>query len=413
MVKYTTKKLNNGLEVIHHQDTNTSVAVINMLYKVGSRNELPTQTGIAHLFEHLMFCGSKHAPDFDEPLQQAGGENNAFTNNDITNYYNVLPADNIDTALWLESDRMAYLDLTQNSLDIQKKVVLEEFQEVCLNKPYGDSWHHVSALAYKSYPYRWPTIGVDPTHIESVTHADAMQFYDTYYQPGNAILSIASPYPDEYIFNKAEHWFGDINGKEVTTGFPATEEFASKNQAKEVFGNVTAQHIFLAFPMVERLHPDYYQYDLLSDILGYGKSSRLFTNILQEKGLFSSITAYITGVHGPGLFIVEGRLLNGVSINEARSAMWVELNTLCDTLMEERELQKVKNKAISSMIFGDVSLQNRAMNLAYYASLGKTEMMNQEDANYHAVTKEQIQQKAIELFKDQPHSELIYSPKQT
>ncbi len=410
MVKYITKKLDNGLEVIHHRDMNTSIAVVNMLYKVGSRNEIPTQTGIAHLFEHLMFCGSENAPDFDEPLQEAGGENNAFTNNDITNYYNLLPADNVDTALWLESDRMASLDLTQESLDIQKKVVIEEFQEVCLNKPYGDSWHYLSDLCYESYPYKWPTIGISPEHIESVQHNDAMSFYDQFYQPGNAILSIASPFEDGFILDKVDHWFGDIIGKQVTTLFPSRKPLTGDIVSTEVFGNVTAQHIFLAFPMVGRLHPDYYQYDLLSDLLGYGKSSRLITNILKSKGLFSSLTAYITGVEGPGLFIVEGRLLNDTSIDEARAAIWYELNSMCDNIIEEKELQKVKNKAISSMIFGDVSLQNRAMNLAYYASIGHTEMMNQEDHNYQAVTVEDIKKIALKLFREEPYRELIYSP---
>lgn len=410
MVKYVTKKLENGMEIIHHRDTNTSIAVVNTLYKVGSRNENPHQTGIAHLFEHLMFCGSENAPDFDEPLQQAGGENNAFTNNDITNYYNMLPADNMDTALWLESDRMAHLALTKESVDVQKKVVLEEFQEVCLNKPYGDSWHHVSALSYQNYPYRWPTIGYTPEHIESVSHADALGFYDKFYQPGNAILSIASPYTDQEVFNKVEHWFGDIKGKAVSSNFPKETALENKHISKEVFGNVNAQHIFFAFPMVERLHPEYYQYDLLSDVLGYGKSSRLIAKVIMEHGLFSTLSAYITGVEGPGLFVVEGRLLQDTTVDQAREAIWSELNLLCDTLMDEKELRKVKNKAISSMVFGDVSLQNRAMNLAYYASLGRTSMMNEEDDNYNKVTTEDIKKIANRIFKDQPYRELIYSP---
>ena len=413
MIKYETFKLDNGMEVIHHKDPMTSLAVVNLLYKVGSRNEAPTQTGIAHLFEHLMFSGSKHAPDFDQPLQEAGGENNAFTNTDITNYYNTLPAENMDTALWLEADRMADLSLTKHNVSVQKKVVIEEFQETCLNKPYGDSWHHVCDMSYTHYPYRWPTIGYDPSHVESVTMDDALRFYEDYYQPGNAVLSIASPYDHDHIANRVNHWFGDIKGKQVTVNLPEEKRLAEHFISKQVVGQVSAQHLFLIFPMPDRLHPDYYQYDLLSDILGYGKSSRLITRIIKDKGLFTSVSAYITGTMGPGLFVVEGRLLDGVSIDTARTALWTELNALCDQIIDNTELQKVKNKAISSMKFGDVSLLNRAMNLAYYGSLGKTEMMNQEDDNYQAVTAQQLITVANQLFRGNPHRELIYSPKRT
>lgn len=410
MIKFETFKLDNGMEVIHNKDEMTSLAVVNLLYKVGSRNEDPTQTGLAHLFEHLMFSGSKNAPDFDQPLQEAGGENNAFTNTDITNYYNTLPADNIDTALWLEADRMADLSLTQENLSIQKKVVIEEFQETCLNKPYGDSWHHVCDMSYANYPYRWPTIGYDPSHVESVTLDNALKFYGDYYQPGNAVLSIASPYDHGHIKKKVNHWFGDIQGKKVNVDLPNEIQLEEHFISKQVFGKVSAQHLFLVFPMPDRLHPDYYQYDLLSDILGYGKSSRLITRIVKPKSLFTSLSAYITGTMGPGLFIVEGRLQDGVSIDSARAALWTELNLLCDQAIENVELQKVKNKAISSMKFGDVSLLNRAMNLAYYGSLGKTEMMNQEDGNYEAVTSQQLSIVANRLFRENPHRELIYSP---
>ncbi len=412
MIKYETWKLDNGMEVIHHKDPMTSLAVVNLLYKVGSRNENPSQTGIAHLFEHLMFSGSKHAPDFDMPLQEAGGENNAFTNTDITNYYNTLPSENLDTALWLEADRMADLSLNKSSVSIQKKVVLEEFQETCLNKPFGDSWHHVCDLSYANYPYRWPTIGYLPSHIESVTLEDALKFYGDYYQPGNAVLSIASPYAHEHIVNRVNHWFGDIEGKTVHVNLPEEQVLDDHFISKQVFGKVSAQHLFLVFPMPDRLHPDYYQYDLLSDILGYGKSSRLIARIIKGKGLFTSLSAYITGTMGPGLFVVEGRLLDGVTIDTARAAIWEELNLLCDEKINATELQKVKNKAISSMKFGDVSLLNRAMNLAYYGSLGNTAMMNQEDDNYQAVTSQQLITVANKLFRTNPHRELIYSPEQ-
>lgn len=410
MIKFKTFKLDNGMEVIHHRDPNTSLAVVNLLYKVGSRNEDPSQTGIAHLFEHLMFSGSKHAPDFDLPLQEAGGENNAFTNTDITNYYNMLPADNIDTALWLEADRMADLSLTEDNVSIQKKVVIEEFQETCLNKPYGDSWHHVCEMSYSQYPYKWPTIGYKPSHVETVTRENALKFYADYYQPRNAVLSIASPYDHDSIIKRVNHWFGDIEGKQVDINLPLEKKLGDHFISKQVFGKVSAQHLFLIFPMPDRLHPNYYQYDLLSDILGYGKSSRLIARLIMSKSIFSSLSAYITGTMGPGLFIVEGRLLDGVSIDTARSAIWKELNLLCDEVISEKELQKVKNKAISSMKFGDVSLLNRAMNLAYYGSLGKPDMMNQEDENYDAVTSAHLIDVANKLFKENPHRELIYSP---
>ncbi len=410
MIEFKRHILDNGLEVILHHDPSSTMAAVNILYKVGSRNEVETQTGIAHLFEHLMFSGSKHAPDFDTPLQEAGGENNAFTNCDITNYYNLVPAPNIDTALWLESDRMANLSLTQESVDTQKKVVIEEFQETCLNKPYGDSWHHLSALAYKDYPYKWPTIGYTVDHISSVDMETAYAFYTSYYQPKNAVLCIASPYTYAEMLQKVEYYFGDIAGVDVHTDLPTSVESKPANESKTVVGRVPSKHIFLAFQMPHRNHKDYYIYDLLSDVLGYGPSSRLYNRLVKGKNLFTSLTAYVTGTTGPGLFIVEGRLADEVSVEAAQEGIWIELKEMANTLLAERELQKVKNKAISSMKFGDVNILNKAMNLAYYAALGDADIMNQEETRYESVTVEQIHQVAQALFVRDHYSELIYLP---
>lgn len=410
MVEFKRHILDNGLEVILHRDPSSTTAAVNVLYKVGSRNELETQTGLAHLFEHLMFSGSKHAPDFDTPLQEAGGENNAFTNCDITNYYNLVPSPNIDTALWLESDRMANLTLTQENVDTQKKVVIEEFQETCLNKPYGDSWHHLSALAYKDYPYKWPTIGYNTDHISTVSMDTAYAFYSSYYQPKNAVLCIASPYSYDTMLAKAQHFFGDITGVDVHTDLPNEIESKPSNESKSITGRVPSTHLFLAFQMPHRNHPDYYIYDLLSDMLGYGPSSRLYNRLVKGKNLFTSLTAYVTGTTGPGLFIVEGRLADAVDVSAAQEAIWIELREIATNVLEERELQKVKNKAISSMKFGDVNLLNKAMNLAYYAALGDPNIMNEEEARYESVTTAQINTIAKSMFISGHYSELIYLP---
>ncbi len=410
MIEFELHRLENGLEVVLHRDPQSTMSVVNILYKVGSRNELADKTGIAHLFEHLMFSGSKHAPDFDTPLQEAGGDNNAFTNSDITNYYDVIPTANIDTALWLEADRMQHLNLNEKSVDVQKKVVVEEFYETCLNKPYGDSWHHLSALAYKEYPYRWPTIGLEPDHITRVTIDDALTFYQRYYQPSNAILCIAGPLSYEKMLKKAQQYFGSIESTTVDNTISLQEPKLANSIKETLKKAVPSKQLFLAFPMPGRLDNAYYQYDLLSDVLGYGPSSRLYTELVKKAPFFTSINAYITGVSGPGLLIVEGRVSDSKNIEDAKAAVWQLLEAVTKSGISERELQKVKNKAISSMKFGDVSLLNKAMNLAYYTALGHTNTINEEEANYSKVTTQDIQQLSKALFIDQPHIELIYLP---
>ena len=410
MIEFEEFTLDNGLTVICHQDKQTQIAAVNMLYQVGSRNENPNKTGIAHLFEHLMFGGSLNAPNFDIPIQEAGGDNNAFTNADITNYYNMMPSQNIDIALWLEADRMANLTLNHETLDIQKKVVVEEFYETCLNKPYGDSWHKICALAYQGHTYMWPTIGLTTDHVQSISLEDAHQFYSNYYQPSNSILTIASPYDARVLRKKVEHWFGGISSNPITN--PETHENVPTPTTYEltVHQNVPAPHIFFVFPMPGRKDKDYYVYDLLSDVLGYGTSSRLYAKLVKEKHLFTSLNCYINGVEGPGLLIIDGRLAEGVSRSQAKAAIWDQLSLLTEKAVPEVELQKVKNKTLSSMRFSDVSLLNRAINLGYFASLGDVSLMNTEDKKYHAVTTEQILEVSNKIFLESKYFEVFYQP---
>lgn len=390
MIKYQKQILDNGLTVIVEQDKSTTLTAVNVLYKVGSRNEDPGKTGVAHLFEHLMFEGSMNAPDFDSPLQLAGGENNAFTNNDYTNYYELVPAYNIETALWLEADRMSQLSINQQSLDLQKKVVIEEFKEVCLNKPYGDNWHHLSALAYEKHPYKWPTIGLDISHIESASLQDIQSFYDRYYNPANAILTISGPMAHDEVFALVRKWFGNINGYPISSESLPQEELQLKVRYKLVEGSVPAPMFLIGCHMPGRADEDYYACDLLTDILSNGKSSRLHKSLVREKKIFSSVDCYISGSVDPGLIIIEGKPYQGVSSKESLASIWQELNEIQSAPPSGRELQKVKNKALSSIAMHDISILNKAASLAYFEHINMLDQINEQEDHYNRVTIEDI-----------------------
>ena len=313
VINYSRFELDNGLRVLVHEDKSTPMVAVNILYNVGARDESPEKTGFAHLFEHLMFGGSAHIPDFDDPIQMAGGDNNAFTNNDITNFYNILPAANIETAFWLESDRMRFLTLDEKVLDVQRRVVVEEFKETCLNQPYGDVWHHIADMAYKVHPYRWPTIGKVPKHIEEATIEDVQEFYQKFYLPNNAILVVSGNTSNEQVRSLTEKWFGEIpRGATPDRNIPQ-EPRQEKLQQRINQANVPVDAIFLAFHTPSRTHEDFYTTDLLSDILCNGQSSRLYRKLLKEQHLFVHIDCYITGSIDPGLLIIEGKLSEGVS----------------------------------------------------------------------------------------------------
>jgi zinc protease len=407
MIEFSRFILENGLKVLVQEDFSTPVVAINVLYDVGSKDESPELTGLAHLFEHLMFGGSKNIKDFDTPIQQAGGECNAFTNSDITNFYITLPVENIEIAFWLESDRMKSLSFSKKSLKTQQKVVIEEFKETTLNEPYGDMWHHLSEMSYKTHPYRWPTIGLEIDHISKVTVEDIKNFFYHHYCPNNAILVVSGPVKELQIKELCEKWFSDIPMGEIPKRAFLFDK-KEKEERKEIKAPVPSNAIYMAFNMPERLHPDYYTYDLISDILSNGRSARLFQKLVKENHLFSYIDAYLYGSIDPGIFIIEGRLLDEVSLEEAERAIWEELEKLKTTPIEENELQKLQNQVESTLIFSETGVQNKATNLAYFELVGDANLINTEAKLYQEVTIENIQKVANQTFRKENLSVLTY-----
>lgn len=408
MVKFERFRLSNGLKVLVHPDTSTPMAVVNVLYDVGARDEDEKQTGFAHLFEHLMFGGSVNIPDYDEPLQVAGGENNAYTTNDLTNYYCQLPADNLETAFWLESDRMLSLAFSKKSLDVQRKVVCEEFREHYINKPYGDVWHIMRELAYTTHPYKWMTIGKELPHIENAQLEDVKRFFFKHYTPCNAILVVAGNVTVEHVKALAEKWFGDIPaGTPYQRNLPQ-EPVQTSERRLTVHRNVPMDAIYKTWHMCSRMDDRYYAADLLSDILGGGASSRLYQALVKEQQLFSGINCYHFGSLDAGLFTIEGQLVKGVDIKLAEAAIEAELDKLRNQPVDERELQKVQNKTESVMAFEDMSVMNRAGSLAFYELLGDGELMNTEFDKYRAVTADQIHQLAADMLKSTNSNTLWY-----
>lgn len=374
------------------------MASVNVLYKVGARNENPEQTGLAHLFEHLMFGGSQNVKDFDVPLQMAGGENNAFTNNDYTNYYEAIPVENIETALWVESDRMRSLSINEHSLDVQRKVVCEEFAQRYLNEPYGDLWSLLRPMCYgERHPYSWPTIGRELSHIESVELPTVRQFYDRHYQPSNAILSIAAPMEVDKIFALAEKWFAEISSDQSTDNLPIFPP-VPKGGHMVIERDVPASMIYICFPTQGRTSAQVTALDVASDILSEGASSRLVQRLVKDRPLFSSVNAYISGDQGPGLFVVTGRLMASTSIEQAQQALWDELTEISTKEVSDYELQKVRNKAVANDMFSQINSMNKAMNLAYYEFLGSASLINEQISRHHAVSKAQITEHCAELL---------------
>ncbi len=398
MIKFERFVLGNGLKVLVHPDPSTPMAVVNVLYDVGARDEVPSKTGFAHLFEHLMFGGSVNIPDYDEPLQVAGGENNAYTTNDLTNYYCQLPADNLETAFWLESDRMLSLAFSKKSLDVQRKVVCEEFKEHYINKPYGDVWHTMRELAYKEHPYRWMTIGKELSHIENATLEDVKAFFFKHYTPINAILVVAGNVSVDQVKTLAEKWFGDIpSGEQYKRNLPAEPQQAEARRLT-VHRNVPMDAIYKTWHMCARRDDDYYATDLLTDILGGGASSRLYQSLVKEQQLFANINCYHFGSLDKGLLTIEGQLIKGVDMQKAEDAIELELDKVRKELLDDRELQKVKNKTESVMAFEDMSVMNRAGSLAFYELLGDGELMNSEFQKYQQVKSQDLHRIANEVL---------------
>ena len=411
MISYEKMVLQNGLTVLMHEDKNTPIASISVLYKVGSRDEHPEKTGFAHLFEHLMFGGSINIPDYDGVMQRAGGENNAYTNHDYTHFFTTLPAVNIETALWLESDRMLELMLQKEVLDVQKKVVVEEFYETCLNLPYGDVWHELSALNYEKHPYKWPTIGVHPSHIEKANLTDVKKFYNKYYHPGNAILVIAGPIPIKRMKELAMKWFSDIpSGKTIKNNY-SSEPPKKEARHKQSEAEVPVDAIYMTFPCPARADKAFYAVDLLSDIFSNGPSSRLIHRLTRENKYFNHIDCYVTGDFDPGLIVFEGRPTEKISLKDAEEIISKEINDLKNQLIESAELQKWKNKAESTLVLSEMGIQSKSMNLGFFEALGNADLMNAESEIYQSLTAEEIQQAAKVWLKDDQKSVLTYKGK--
>lgn len=398
MIEYDRYVLDNGLTLIVHQDKNTPIVTVNTLYQVGARDESPDKTGFAHLFEHLMFSGSKNIADYDAPLQRAGGQNNAFTNNDFTNYYLTLPKENLETAFWLESDRMLDLGFSAEGLEVQRKVVIEEFTQRYLNQPYGEMWLAMRPMAYKIHPYQWATIGKSIAHIEEATMDDVRSFYNRFYSPSNAILTVAGNVDARHILDRVNEWYGDIpSGNGAATRHYPMEGVSEVDHCERLIRDVPQKAIYMAWLMSDRKDEDYYKFDLLSDVLGNGKSSRLYQDLVRKKELFTQVSAYITGSIDQGLLVVSGMLGKGVDHDTARRAILDQMIQLSQEPPSERELTKVKNKVLAEKALSETGALSKAMNLSYYEMLGDASAINSFQDDYLKVSAEDIQNMAKKL----------------
>lgn len=411
MIQFDKFTLDNGLRVIVHQDTTTPMVAVNLLYDVGARDENPEMTGFAHLFEHLMFGGSVNIPEYDTPLQMAGGENNAYTTNDITNYYVQLPKQNIETALWLESDRLLSLAFSKKSLDVQRKVVCEEFKEHYINKPYGDAWKHLRALAYKQHPYQWMTIGKELKHVEDAQLEDVKNFFFKHYRPVNAILCIAGNVSIDEVKTLANKWFGNIEaGEKYVRNLPKEPEQKAA-RTETLVRDVPYDALYKAWHIPARLEKGYHESDLITEIMGNGYASRLYQSLVKEQQIFSGINCYHTGSLDAGLIVVEGKVKEGKTLEVANAAVKEQINILLSNGITEDELQKAKNKIEAMIAFEDMSILSRANNLAFYELLGDAALINDELNQYQQVSADSLLAMAKHIFRDENENTLLYQAK--
>ncbi len=413
MIEFKRYVLDNGLKILVHEDYSTPLVAMNIIYDVGSRDENPEMTGIAHLFEHLMFGGSLNIPDFDTPLQMAGAENNAFTNNDITNYYLTIPANNLETGFWLESDRMLSLNFSEEVLNIQKKVVIEEFKLRYLNQPYGDIMILLRPVAYKIHPYLWPAVGKSISHIERVTMTYVRDFFFSHYAPNNAILSVSGSVKHEEVYRLAQKWFGPIGRRELAARRLPVEPVQSEERIFEVVRDVPSDVLYKAWHMCARDDKDFITLDLLTDLLAGGESGRLYSSLVREKKLFSDINAYLTGELDPGLLIINGKLMDGISFGTAEEAVAEAIEDLKNVPVPDEEMEKVKNKYESSMVFSNTNVLNKAMNLGFYELLGDANSINNEVKLYNSVVSEMVMDAATDYMKPANCSSLLYKSKKS
>lgn len=400
--------LPNGLRIVHNEDRTTQMVALNVLYNVGARDEEKERTGFAHLFEHLMFGGSVNIPDYDTPVQEAGGENNAWTTNDLTNYYITLPRQNVEVGFWLESDRMLGLAFSPESLEVQRQVVMEEFKQRNLNQPYGDASHLTREMAYQVHPYRWPTIGKELSHIANATLEEVKAFFYRFYAPNNAVLAVAGNIPFDEVVRLAEKWFGPIPARDIQVRNLPKEPLQQEIRRMEVMRDVPLNTLYMTFHTCDRLHPDYHATDMLSDLLANGRSSRLIQHLVKERQVFSQVDAYITGSMDEGLLQICGKPLPGITLQEAEEYIWRELDAMSATPPEENELEKVKNRFEAEQTFKSVNFLNNAINMAYFELIGRAEDVNNEISRYRDITSEEIQRVARQVFRKENCSVLYY-----
>ena len=411
MINFERFELDNGLKVIVHQDKSTPIVAFNLLYDVGARDEDPSRTGFAHLFEHLMFGGSVNIPDYDEVVEKAGGQNNAFTSNDITNYYITLPKENLEQAFRLESDRMLSLAFTPKSLEVQRQVVIEEFKQNYLNQPYGDIHLLLRPLAYQKHPYQWPTIGKEVSHIENATMQQVKDFFYKHYAPNNAILVVAGDVDADQIKTLAQKWFGPIERRAVPVRNLPKEPRQTKARKLEVERDVPVDVLYKVFHICARTDKDFYATDLISDLLSRGNSSRLYNSLVKDQKLFSEVDAFVGGELDKGLFYIAGKLASGVTMIQAEAGIDAELEKLKSVLVEENELRKVKNKVISAQLFSELNVLNKAMSLATSELMGDPNLVNNEIAFYEEVKASEMQNIAIDIFRKENSNTLYYKAK--
>jgi predicted Zn-dependent peptidase len=386
MINYKKFILENGLRVLVHEDKSTPLVAINILYDVGSRDEDQKMTGLAHLFEHLMFGGSLNIPDYDTPLQLVGGENNAFTSNDITNYYLTVPSENIETGFWLESDRMLQLDFSQKNLETQRNVVIEEFNQRYINQPYGDATLKLRPLAYKVHPYQWPTIGMDMAHIKDVDLEQVKSFFFSHYAPNNAILALTGNIDYDRAFKLTRKWFGPIEKRAIRSRNLPVEPQQTEARIITIERDVPSTALYKVWHVGPRNGKDFYTLDLITDLLAGGESGRLYTKLVREKKLFSEINAYLTADIDPGLIIVQGKLMKGIDIQHADESVNEVITELQRGEVTTGEMEKVKNKFESSTVFSNTSILNKAANLSFCELLGNPALINNEVDIYRNVS---------------------------
>lgn len=408
MIDFESFTLKNGLRVLVHEDPTVQIAAINILYDVGSRDEHQDKTGFAHLFEHLMFGGSINIPSYDEPLQRVGGENNAFTNTDITNYYLTLPADNIETGFWLESDRMLSLSFDPKVLEVQRKVVIEEFKQRYLNQPYGDVWLKLRPLAYHVHPYQWATIGKEIKHIEDATMKDVRDFFYSHYLPSNAIMVVAGNVTTEQIQQLSEKWFGSIPSGSKRKRKLSAEPKQESKRVLEVRMDVPAEALYKTYHMPGRFDEGFYAADLASDVLGRGDSSRLYQKLVKEKPIFNSLSAFTMGTIDPGLIVINGKVKEGIDLKEAEKELDEVVYDFANNGIKDSELEKIKNQSISTLEFGEVEILNRAMNLAFSSLSGDAGLVNEERALIEKVTSNEINSASKQILTEENSSVMYY-----